>query len=410
MTIKAEIQSLAPSALVELFEIDLSKTPGGTVSYFHAGVNGLQQPVVWQGNTYLPLPIEAEGFDVSAKGAMPRPKLRLANINGLFSAQVCDNDDLIGVQVTRRRTYARFLDAVNFPPPRNLLKNTEVGTAWSASMAISKTSETARKTGSPFWSVGKAKTTAYEFVTFPSATPAVVIGDQRTSTIILRAGTVSTCEFGLYDFNNAFWGANEDSSGEILYGPGVINRSEGARFQISNLSATEDTAVRVTRRYSMACNFALLLYPESVLSTNVGVSVLVASPQVELSEVPTTYQAVGAIATGNPDADPNQHLPDDVWFIDQKIQENKYIIEWELASAFDLNGTQLPFRQVIQNACVWRYRGAECGYVGGPYSKDDIPCAPQDDFCAKRLSSCRARFGTGSLPYGGFPGAVRYDT
>lgn len=35
------------------------------------------------------------------------------------------------------------------------------------------------------------------------------------------------------------------------------------------------------------------------------------------------------------EADPTQHLPDQIWFIDRKVNESRVSIEWELASAFD---------------------------------------------------------------------------
>ena len=81
-TIQTELQSLSPSALVELFELDMTNLPGGQIERFHAGTNTLTQPVVWQGNTYMAAPIEVEGFDVTTKGALPRQKIRIANVGG----------------------------------------------------------------------------------------------------------------------------------------------------------------------------------------------------------------------------------------------------------------------------------------------------------------------------------------
>lgn len=115
MTIRADIQSLAASAIVELFELDAMLLGAGAKLYFHAGTNALAQPVVWQGISYLPLPIDASGFEWSGKGQIPRPKLRVANVDGLFGAMVAQYASLLGAKVTRRKTLAKFLDAVNFP-------------------------------------------------------------------------------------------------------------------------------------------------------------------------------------------------------------------------------------------------------------------------------------------------------
>lgn len=225
-----ELQSLSPSALIELFVLDLSTTPAGGQLYFHAGTNELRGPVIWQGQTYAPWPIEATGFDITTQGSLPRPKLSVANVDGLFSGEVQANNDLLGCMVVRKRTFAKFLDAANF-------------------------------------------------------------------------------------------------------------------------------------------------------------------------------------IAGNPNADPSQHSDDDRWYIDQKTAEDRYILEFELASVFDLMGVQLPYRQVLKSACSWRYRGPECSYTGfAKFDRFDKPTDnPLADICSKRLSSCKLRFGTNPLPYGGFPGATRYD-
>ena len=113
-SIAAEIQKLSPSALVELFEIDMTAL-GDTFYYFHGGTNGLQQSVVWQTKTYMPWPVQASGFDFSSNGQVPRPKMSLGNVNGTITAMVLSLNDCVGAKVTRRRTMVRYLDAVNFP-------------------------------------------------------------------------------------------------------------------------------------------------------------------------------------------------------------------------------------------------------------------------------------------------------
>lgn len=222
-----EIQKLAPSAKVELFEVDMTAL-GDSVYYFHAGTNELETPVVWQGNTYVPWPAKASGFDYNSSGQLPRPKLVLANVDGSITALVLALNDCIGAKVTRRLTMAKWLDAVNF-------------------------------------------------------------------------------------------------SGGV-----------------------------------------------------------------------------------NPTADPDSHFADEVYFIDRRSGETPEFVEFEMTSAFDVTGVMLPRRQIIQNLCPWKYRGAECGYAGTNYFKaDDTPAAGlSTDVCGKRISSCKKRFGdTGELSFGGFPGS-----
>lgn len=112
-SITSEIQKLAPSAVIELFVLDLSLFNQGIVR-FHAGTNELLRQVVWQGNVYEPYPIIVEGFEFTGNGQSPRPKLRVANVKGTITALILSYQDLIGAKVTRKRTLAKYLDAVNF--------------------------------------------------------------------------------------------------------------------------------------------------------------------------------------------------------------------------------------------------------------------------------------------------------
>lgn len=112
--IAQEIQNLSPSAVIEMFVLEVGET-SDTWVYFHAGTNQLYKNIIWQGQTYVALPITTEGFDINTQGTLPRPKLSIANVQGLFSALIRQYDDLVGVKIIRKRTFAKYLDAVNFP-------------------------------------------------------------------------------------------------------------------------------------------------------------------------------------------------------------------------------------------------------------------------------------------------------
>lgn len=108
------------SSLVEMFELLLppslaAEFPELAVMRFSKTPNVLGEPIVWQGNIFLPLPVEAEGFGIVTKGSLPRPTITFANVDSLLTGIVRDLDDLVGVTVKRLRTFERFLDAVNFP-------------------------------------------------------------------------------------------------------------------------------------------------------------------------------------------------------------------------------------------------------------------------------------------------------
>lgn len=114
-----EVQNFAPSAIVDLYELDATmlydtNNVAGEIVRFHAGTNGIEQIVVWQGNEYTPFPIEVVGFEANTKGTIPRPTLRVANIGEAITTLLIAFDNLIGAKITRKRTFAKFLDAINF--------------------------------------------------------------------------------------------------------------------------------------------------------------------------------------------------------------------------------------------------------------------------------------------------------
>ena len=125
----SEVQKINPSAIIELFTLQLSNSLHGanTIYRFHAGSNlNANGEIVWAGNSYLRFPIEATGFAYQ-RGQIPRPKLVVSNALGTISAilltvnSTTAGNDLTGATVTRIRTMARFLDAVNFPNNSNPL-------------------------------------------------------------------------------------------------------------------------------------------------------------------------------------------------------------------------------------------------------------------------------------------------
>jgi phage-related protein len=209
--ISGDFQAPDPSAIIELFELQLFANIHGVndIYRFHAGTNLVNNgEVVWKGNPYLRFPVEADGFEYTGQGALPRPKIRISNILGSITAILLSMPNgLEAAKITRIRTLGRYLDAANFP----------------------------------------------------------VSGD-----ILLT----------------------EDSDALLLEDSGTI-----------------------------------LLEPI------------------------------------NPTEDFSAEFPREIYYIDRKSAENREIVEFELASVFDLAGVRAPKRQCIANICQWVYRSAECGYT-----------------------------------------------
>jgi lambda family phage minor tail protein L len=63
---------------------------------------------------------------------------------------------------------------------------------------------------------------------------------------------------------------------------------------------------------------------------------------------------------------PTGHWPDEPWFIEQKVSENKLTVTFSLSTAFALDDVKLPKRLALRYTCGWTYRGEGCGYNGYP--------------------------------------------
>lgn len=109
-------------------------TPAGILRFHNLNINleniscemsnpSLFGQIIWQGKRYIPFPIFIEGFEIVAKGTLPKPKLTFTN-----QVQISEYDvffrrikntirsigDIIGVSVKRKRTFLKYLDAINF--------------------------------------------------------------------------------------------------------------------------------------------------------------------------------------------------------------------------------------------------------------------------------------------------------
>lgn len=119
-----DLQSINPSAIIELFVLQLSTAIHGanTTYRFHNGSNlNANGKIIWDGNEYLRFPVKAEGFAFQ-RGQLPRPTLSISNLSSAPSIsallltvnQTTAGNDLTGASVTRIRTLAKFLDVSNF--------------------------------------------------------------------------------------------------------------------------------------------------------------------------------------------------------------------------------------------------------------------------------------------------------
>jgi len=109
VNIVSDIQSFSPGQYVELWEVDCTDL-GGSIYRFTPNTTVTGTSVYLNGVEYLPLEIEIDGFEVQGTGQLPRPTVRISNINQTFTASIVSLNDMVGAKVTRRKTFSKYLD------------------------------------------------------------------------------------------------------------------------------------------------------------------------------------------------------------------------------------------------------------------------------------------------------------
>lgn len=112
MTLETDVQQGWHDAIVEMFDLDLEPITGDPNDkfYFTNQLKPDNSKIQWKGNTYEPLPIISSGYEKNTTGQIAQPSLTVANVMGTFTQVINSLDDLVGAKVTRRRTFAKYLD------------------------------------------------------------------------------------------------------------------------------------------------------------------------------------------------------------------------------------------------------------------------------------------------------------
>lgn len=114
------IFDVEPTALLELFTLyyDYQNDSQAQIN-FHGGTNGIGGPIIFDGQEYLPIPLESDGFNLLGDQRLPRPVLKVSNAGLYISSLLRRYEDLNGAKVVRKRTFLKFIDDVNFPNDTN---------------------------------------------------------------------------------------------------------------------------------------------------------------------------------------------------------------------------------------------------------------------------------------------------
>ena len=135
-TIAHQLFKLEPSAIIELFEIRLTTPVNGVEDelYFHAGTNEINTSIIFNDIAYDPAPVEADGFIKTTKGALPRPTLKVANLESTISSIInTPGQNILGATVKELERVKGFLIQLTF-----LAKSLSTKMARSQSLKLAK--------------------------------------------------------------------------------------------------------------------------------------------------------------------------------------------------------------------------------------------------------------------------------
>jgi lambda family phage minor tail protein L len=110
-----EIDSINETAIIELFRLyyNYQEDPQA-VLHFHGGTNNVRSSIYFDGQEYIALPVEGEGFEILGDQRLPRPKIKISNAGLYMSSILRKYKNLNNAKIERRRIFAKFLDDRNF--------------------------------------------------------------------------------------------------------------------------------------------------------------------------------------------------------------------------------------------------------------------------------------------------------
>ena len=307
------LQEINPGSIIELFTIELNTALHGsnTIYRFHNGANmNANGEVVWAGNSYLRFPIECNGFEFGSTGTLPRPRISISNIFGTITAIMQDintttvGNDLNGAKFTRIRTLARFLDAVNFAPET-------ITSTSTTTVADPADGETVRYTVT---------------VANVGGSNIFVINGVNNPVITMKRG--STYIFNLADATNATHPLRikSDAGGEQTT---IVSGTPGQAGATVTYSPVYPSAPSDLRYYCSTHGNAM------------GNTITMNNPNT-IQQTTTSPSATQTNPYGTPD--PTAEFPQEIYFLDRKITENRNLVTWEAQSALDLVNVKLPAR------------------------------------------------------------------
>ena len=132
-----------------------------------------------------------------------------------------------------------------------------------------------------------------------SIAQAVTTGTNRTISLWLRAGSLTSFSIGAFDSGGTTWGNNADSTCRIISGPGSAPVQQvGGLWSITGLSTTQWTRVEIFRSTTYT---NLLAYPGSSSGTTTGTAFMWGMQMEAGNGASSLIPTVASQVTRNPD-------------------------------------------------------------------------------------------------------------
>ena len=154
MSFKSDVQKLEINGAIRLFELDATKY-SGPIFRFHGIIGwsdfdivhsfGSSDPgamskvrdnlsIIWQGEEYTAIPIDVGNISIDSSGKASSVTLTVSNtiddVKGAFGAYCRLFNDFIGCKLKIINTFAKYLDAANFPNGNTTAANEHVSQVW----------------------------------------------------------------------------------------------------------------------------------------------------------------------------------------------------------------------------------------------------------------------------------------
>tara|TARA_R110000796_G_scaffold11041_5_gene36915 strand:+ start:9094 stop:9600 length:507 start_codon:yes stop_codon:yes gene_type:complete len=116
-TLQQNAAGLELGSVIEFLQIDLTQFGEGIIRVYNSIDLTSPTSVTFLGVEWTPVPFESEGWGFTGSGGTPRPRITVADYDGILLGLAMEYQDLIGATITRyETTYENLVDGTYYGP------------------------------------------------------------------------------------------------------------------------------------------------------------------------------------------------------------------------------------------------------------------------------------------------------